>query len=44
MTQAYFKERNSLYMELSPKNPNHAWEAQEGTVINLSGDGHVGGI
>jgi uncharacterized protein YuzE len=44
MNLAYFKERDSLFLELSPKNPTHAWEAQEGIVINLSEDGHVVGI
>jgi uncharacterized protein YuzE len=44
MNIAYFKERDSLYLELSPENPAHAWEAQEGIVINLSADGRVVGI
>ena len=44
MNIAYFKDRDSLYLELSPENPSHAWEAQEGIVINLSEDGRVIGI
>lgn len=44
MNLAYFKERDSLYLELSPENPTHAWEAQEGIVINLAEDGRVVGI
>ncbi len=44
MNLAYFKERDSLYLELSPEDPVHAWEAQEGIVINLSEDGRVVGI
>ena len=44
MNLAYFKDRDSLYLELSPENPAHAWEAQEGIVINLSEDGRVVGI
>jgi uncharacterized protein YuzE len=44
MNLAYFKDRDSLYLELSPENPDHAWEAQEGIVINLSADGRVVGI
>jgi uncharacterized protein YuzE len=41
---AYFRDRDSLYIELSPEDPVHAWEAQEGIVINLSEDGRVVGI
>jgi len=44
MNLAYFKDMDSLYIELSPENPAHAWEAQEGVVINLSEDGRVVGI
>jgi len=44
MNLAYFREQDSLYIELSPENPDHAWEAQEGIVINLSADGRVVGI
>ena len=44
MNLAYFRESDSLYIELSPENPDHAWEAQEGIVINLSADGRVVGI
>lgn len=44
MNLAYFKDMDSLYIELSPEDPAHAWEAQEGVVINLSGDGRVVGI
>ena len=44
MNIAYFKDSDSLYLELSPENPSHAWEAQEGIVINLSEDGRVVGI
>ncbi len=44
MNIAYFRDRDSLYIELSPEDPVHAWEAQEGIVINLSEDGRVVGI
>ncbi|MEW5787890.1 MAG: DUF2283 domain-containing protein [Pseudomonadota bacterium] len=44
MNLAYFKDRDALYLELSPEDPAHAWEAQEGVVINLSEDGRVVGI
>ena len=44
MNLAYFKDRDSLYLELTPENPAHAWKAQEGIVINLSEDGRVVGI
>ncbi len=44
MNLAYLKDRDCLYLELSPENPAHAWEAQEGIVINLSEDGRVVGI
>jgi uncharacterized protein YuzE len=44
MNIAYFKKTDTLYIELSPENPDHAWEAQEGIVINLSLDGRVVGI
>jgi len=41
---AYLKDRDSLYIELAPEDPTHAWEAQEGVIINLSEDGRVIGI
>jgi uncharacterized protein YuzE len=44
MNLAYFKDTDSLYLELSPEDAAHAWEAQEGVVINLSADGRVIGI
>lgn len=44
MNLAYFKDRDTLYLELSAEDPAHAWEAQEGVVINLSEDGRVVGI
>lgn len=44
MNIAYLKDMDSLYIELSPEDPAHAWEAQEGVVINLSEDGRVVGI
>jgi len=44
MNIAYLKDMDSLYIELSPENPDHAWEAQPGIVINLAGDGRVVGI
>jgi len=44
MNIAYFKDMDSLYIELSPETATQAWEAQEGVVINLSQDGRVVGI
>jgi uncharacterized protein YuzE len=44
MNIAYLKDIDSLYLELSPEDAAHAWEAQEGVVINLSADGRVIGI
>jgi len=44
MNIAYFKEMDSLYIELSPEDATQSWEAQEGVVINLSKDGRVVGI
>jgi uncharacterized protein YuzE len=44
MNIAYLKDMDSLYIELSPENPDHAWEAQPGIVINLAGDGRVVGV
>jgi uncharacterized protein YuzE len=44
MNIAYFKDMDSLYIEISPENPDHAWEAHEGIVLNLSADGRVVGI
>lgn len=44
MNIAYFKDMDSLYIEISPENPASAWEAQPGVVINLSEDGRVVGI
>lgn len=44
MNIAYFKDRDSLYIELSPEDPAHAWEAHTGVVLNMSEDGRVVGI
>jgi uncharacterized protein YuzE len=44
MNIAYFKDMDSLYVEISPENPARAWEAHEGIVLNLSDDGRVVGI
>ncbi|MFN3545057.1 MAG: DUF2283 domain-containing protein [Thiobacillus sp.] len=44
MNIAYFKDMDSLYIEISPENPAQAWEAHEGIVLNLSEDGRVVGI
>ncbi len=44
MNIAYLKDMDSLYIELSPENAAHAWEAQPGIIINLSEDGRVIGI
>jgi uncharacterized protein YuzE len=44
MNIAYLKDMDSLYIELSPENPAHAWEAHAGLVLNMSADGRVVGI
>ncbi|WP_018076508.1 DUF2283 domain-containing protein [Thiobacillus denitrificans] len=44
MNIAYFKDMDTLYVEISPENPTQAWEAHEGIVLNLSEDGRVVGI
>ncbi len=44
MNFVYFKDLDSLYLELSPENPDHAWEAHPGILLNLSRDGRVVGI
>lgn len=44
MNIAYFKDTDSLYIELSPEDPAHAWEAHKGVVLNMSEDGRVVGI
>ena len=44
MNIAYFKDMDSLYIELSPENPASAWEAHKGVVLNMSEDGRVVGI
>jgi len=44
MNIAYLKDMDSLYVEISPESPAHAWEAHEGIVLNLSEDGRVVGI
>lgn len=44
MNIAYFKDRDTLYIELSPEDPVHAWEAHTGVVLNMSEDGRVIGI
>jgi len=44
MNIAYFKDMDSLYIEISPESPAQAWEAHQGIVLNLSEDGRVVGI
>ncbi len=44
MNLAYFKDRDSLYIELSPEDPAHTWAAHAGVVLNMSEDGRVIGI
>ncbi|HEY9098839.1 MAG TPA: DUF2283 domain-containing protein [Thiobacillus sp.] len=44
MNIAYFKDMDSLYVEISPENPAHTWEAHAGIVLNMSADGRVVGI
>lgn len=44
MNFVYFKERDTLYLELLPEDPDHVWEAHPGVVINLSKNGRVVGI
>lgn len=44
MNFVYFKEMDSLYLELSPENAEHCWEAHPGVVLNLAADGRVVGI
>jgi uncharacterized protein YuzE len=44
MNIAYFKDMDTLYIELSPENATQAWEAHAGLVLNLSEDGRVVGI
>jgi uncharacterized protein YuzE len=44
MNFVYFKDMDSLYLELSPETAAHAWEAHPGVVLNMSADGRVVGI
>ena len=44
MNIVYFKDTDTLYLELAPENATRAWEAQEGVVLNLSDDGRVVGM
>ena len=44
MNIAYFKDMDSLYVEISPESPAHTWEAHAGIVLNMSVDGRVVGI
>ncbi len=44
MNIAYFKDMDSLYVEISPESPAHTWEAHAGIVLNMSKDGRVIGI
>ena len=44
MNIAYFKDLDTLYIELSPENATQAWEAHASVVLNLSEDGRVVGI
>lgn len=44
MNIVYFRDMDSVYVEISPEDPAQAWEAHEGIVLNLSADGRVVGI
>lgn len=44
MNLVYFKDMDSLYLEISAEDADHAWEAHPGIVLNLSKDGRVVGI
>ncbi len=44
MNIAYFKDEDTLYIELSPENADHAWEAHAGVILNMSADGRLVGI
>jgi uncharacterized protein YuzE len=44
MNIAYFKDMDSLYVEISPESPAHTWEAHAGIVLSMSADGRVVGI
>jgi uncharacterized protein YuzE len=44
MNFVYFKDMDSLYLELSPENAEQAWEAHPGVILNMSSDGRVVGI
>jgi uncharacterized protein YuzE len=44
MNFVYFKDMDSLYLELSPENAEQSWEAHPGVILNLSADGRLVGI
>jgi len=44
MNIAYFKDSDTLYLETSPEDPDHTWEAHPGVVLNLSKDGRLVGV
>jgi uncharacterized protein YuzE len=44
MNIAYFKDVDTLYVELLPQSAAHSWEAHPGININTSEDGRIVGI
>jgi uncharacterized protein YuzE len=44
MNVAYFKDQDTLYIELLPETADHSWEAHPGVNINIAADGRIVGI
>ncbi len=44
MNIAYFRDPDTLYIELLPESADHSWEAHPGININIAADGRVVGI
>ena len=44
MNIAYFKDTDTLYLEMSPEDPDHTWEAHPDVILNLSKDGRLIGV
>ncbi len=44
MNIAYFRDPDTLYIELLAETASHSWEAHPGVNINIAADGRVVGI
>lgn len=44
MNIAYFRDPDTLYIELLPESADHSWEAHPGINLNIAADGRIVGI